>query len=74
MSWGQYANVELHQRYMQPVQARSRCRCWCGCKQRATHSGMCNGMSMITGCELVIRRWVRDGLSAVRQLDPRRHG
>ncbi len=61
--FGTYGNVDLHTRHMQPVRPQSRRRCHCGCKQRATHIGMCNGVGLTTGCELYIRRWIRDGAS-----------
>lgn len=56
--WG---NALLHKRTMQPVEPSSRRRCHCGCKRRATHLGMANGVTLITGCELLIRRWVKQG-------------
>ena len=43
------------------VEPASRKRCDCGCKGRATHIGTGNGAGMIVGCEMNIRRWVRDG-------------
>lgn len=65
MSWGEMGCV-TDARYMQPVQPRSRRRCGCGCKTRATHLGMANGVSLASGCELSMRRWVKLGLA-----DPR---
>lgn len=59
MSFGTWGSVD-GQRYMQPVPGTSRRRCPC-CKKRQTHMGMNNGVSLIGGCELRIRRWVRDG-------------
>jgi len=60
MSWGQWANIAVHQRYMQPVKTRR--RCWCGCKTRATHTGFANGLAMTAPmCELAARRWVKTG-------------
>jgi len=35
-------------------------RCRCGCKRRATHIGLADGFGMMSGCELTVRRWVRD--------------
>jgi len=58
--WGMHGSVD-HVRYMEPVEAKSRRRCSCGCKQRATHRGMANGMCLTTACELGIRRWVKAG-------------
>ena len=49
-------------RAMVAVEPRSRRRCHCGCKKRATHTGRNNGIALATGCEMYIRRWVRDGI------------
>ena len=58
--FGRWGSVEHHQRYSQPVSATSRRRCYCGCKTRATHRGMANGVCLYSGCELSVARWVRD--------------
>jgi hypothetical protein len=60
-SWGEYGNSQEHIRYAEPVNSRSRKRCYCGCRMRATHKGMCNGVAMTSGCQLTIARWVRQG-------------
>jgi len=59
--WGQVANAKTHIRYMEKMPSTSRKKCSCGCGQRATHAGMANGLALMTGCELVVRRWVRTG-------------
>jgi hypothetical protein len=41
--------------------ASKRNKCYCGCNGRATHIGLGDGAGMMTGCELTVRRWVRDG-------------
>ena len=38
-----------------------RSKCYCGCNGRATHNGLGQGAGMMSGCELYVRRWVRDG-------------
>lgn len=48
-------------RAMWPVPSTARRRCGCGCKKRATHFGGNNGIALMRGCELYVRRWVRDG-------------
>jgi hypothetical protein len=40
---------------------RSRRRCSCGCGARATHVGFGDGVALMRGCELYVRRWVRRG-------------
>ena len=59
--WGQVGSDAEHVRYLILVDPRSRRRCSCGCKRRATHRGMANGVCLTTGCELSIRRWVKTG-------------
>lgn len=61
MQWGSATD---HKRYLARADTTSRKRCQCGCKQRATHLGMANGVCLTSGCELKIRRWVRDGVKA----------
>lgn len=63
MKWGSATD---HKRYMAPAEPKSRRQCRCGCKRRATHKGMANGICLTMGCELRIRRWVRDGIKASR--------
>lgn len=63
--WGRIGSVD-HVRYAEPVPSTSRRRCYCGCKRRATHYGMANGMALTTACELTVRRWVRDGVGVRR--------
>ena len=57
--WGQWGSQDAHVRYAEPVDSRSRRRCSCGCKRRATHSGMANGVCLRQGCELSIQRWAK---------------
>jgi hypothetical protein len=40
---------------------RSRRLCCCGCGKRSTHLGTANGIGMLSGCELSVRRWVKQG-------------
>ena len=61
MSFGQFGSVTEHQRYMGKADPKSRRRCCCGCKARATYLGMANCVCLTMGCELSVRRWVRDG-------------
>ncbi|NTG48634.1 hypothetical protein G6M04_14670 [Agrobacterium rhizogenes] len=65
-SWGEWGNASDHQRYTEPVSSRRRCHC--GCKGRITHNGMTNGVTLMNGCELHVRRWVHDPISAIRSL------
>ena len=59
------ANALTDHRSMRPVLPRSRRRCHCGCKARATHLGLANGVAMTTGCELSVRRWVKSPINAI---------
>ncbi len=56
-----YADARTHKRTMKKAASTSRKRCSCGCGRRATHIGLANNLGMLGGCELTIRRWVRDG-------------
>lgn len=64
--WGSWGSATEHRRYPEKVDPRSRRRCHCGCKQRATHRGMANGVCLMMGCELSVRRWARDGFTPRR--------
>lgn len=57
-----WASATEHARDMWPAPNRRR-KCRCGCGGRATHIGGANGIALTSGCELKIRRWVRDGFT-----------
>jgi len=60
--WGEYASAKDHVRYMEPITGRKgRRNCHCGCKRRSTHRGMAKGITLTSGCELSMRRWVKVG-------------
>lgn len=59
--WGTYGNAGEHRRYKTPSRPGSRRRCTCGCGGRAAFLGRANGVALMTGCELRVTRWVRDG-------------
>lgn len=63
MAWG---SATEHRRYIEPVELNARRQCRCGCKQRASHRGMANGVCLTMGCELSMRRWVAS-LSSYRR-------
>lgn len=67
--WGEYASAADHQRYTVPLSGRfrNRRRCDCGCGGKTTHAGAANGLALTSGCELSMRRWVRDGYGPTRQ-------
>lgn len=62
-AWGQWGSSSEHIRYMEPLESKYRRRCHCGCKRRATHRGATNGVTLNMGCELAMRRWVRESES-----------
>lgn len=37
-----------------------RFRCTCGCGQKHTHIAVANGIVLAAGCELFVRRFVRE--------------
>lgn len=55
--WGEHGSV-THARYAEPHPSRRKCHC--GCNGRQTHIGIANGVGLYWGCELSVRRWVRD--------------
>lgn len=62
--FGLIGSVSEHHRYSMNFQPNRRRKCHCGCETRATHYGMDNGVVLSMGCDLYIRRWVRDGIKA----------
>lgn len=60
--WGQVGGQPRHIRYMEPRKRRPgrQPKCWCGCETNKTHRGLANGVCLISGCELAIRRWVKE--------------
>jgi hypothetical protein len=73
--WGTYGNAAEHQRYTVKITGRGgRRKCDCGCGGRATHTGAANGLGLTSGCELSMRRWVRDGHPPTRQRQSREPG
>lgn len=47
-------------RTMVPIHSTSRRKCPC-CGNRATHTGLGDGMALMFGCEWRVRRWVKKG-------------
>lgn len=60
--WGEVGNAS-DPRHVEPLspRLRNRARCFCGCGGKVTHAGKANGVALTSGCELSMRRWVRDG-------------
>ena len=56
--WGQIASSARDVRYAEPAADRRR-KCHCGCGGRRTHYGRCKGITLMSGCELSVMRWVR---------------
>jgi hypothetical protein len=65
-----WASAVEHERYSDPIDKSDRRRrmCPCGCRKRSTHRGKANGVTLMSGCELLVRRWVKDPMSAIRSL------
>lgn len=66
----QWADADLHERAMVKTPPSSRKRCSC-CGRRATHVGTANGMAMMGGCDLRVRRWVKQGSIAIQRSSAR---
>lgn len=62
MTFGKYGSATEHQRYVEKNTYRKQRVCSCGCNTTATSKGMANGVCLIEGCDLRVRRWVRDGV------------
>lgn len=57
--WGTSANAVEDRRYA--IQNRRlRRRCECGCGKPGNWIGCANGLAMMSGCEWLVRQWVRD--------------
>lgn len=57
--WGRVGGLPEHIRYMEVLTPKSRKLCHCGCHTRKSHVGKSNGVALMSGCELIVRRWVR---------------
>lgn len=57
--WGRWGSSAEHIKYVEAVDPKSRRRCHCGCKRRATHRGMANGVCLTMGCEMHMHRWTK---------------
>lgn len=56
--WGQVGSDDM-QRYAKEAPDRRK-KCRCGCGGRLTHYGMANGVALMGGCVLSVRRWVSE--------------
>jgi hypothetical protein len=61
--WGQVGGMPGHIRYMELRKKRPgrQPKCGCGCNTPKTHLGFANGVCLTSGCEMKIRRWVKEG-------------
>ncbi len=69
-SFGQWGSATEHKRYIDPIAKGIRRKCRCGCGRWATHVGKANGVALTMGCELLVRRWVRDWRNAYPKKHP----
>jgi len=56
--FGEWGSADQHRRYLVPAPNRRR-KCRCGCGGHTTHIGKANGVALTSGCEMHVRRWVR---------------
>jgi hypothetical protein len=56
--WGHEGSILKHAVYVEPFSG-SRQLCHCGCRRRVKYISMANGVGMATGCELSMRRFVK---------------
>lgn len=68
--WGEVASAD-GDRYMSAVKSSRVRRCQCGCGGRVTHVGASNGLALMSGCEMSVRRWVRDPADVYRMASER---
>ena len=63
--WGEVGSSATNIRYIEPRQKRQGRppKCHCGCKGAKTSVGFANGVALMSGCELSVRRWVKGGCS-----------
>ena len=59
--WGTVGGMPGQIRYMElrPKRAGRKPKCSCGCGTPKTHTGFANGVCLMGGCEMHVRRWVR---------------
>ena len=60
-TWGEWGSASDHARYARKIEGRGHRMCRCGCRKMVTYTGCCNGVALMSGCELTVARWVRDG-------------
>lgn len=61
--WGTRASIAEHVGYVEPQDARGGhyLKCHCGCQQKAKFRAMFNGICMMEGSELAVRRFIKHG-------------
>ena len=68
MSESAWGSAIEHRRMMKPWpkgRRRGRRRCGCGCGKLVTHRGTARTrITLMTGCEFYVRRWVKDWRAA----------
>jgi hypothetical protein len=70
--YGTHGSIEHPNRFAQLITGRGgRAKCHCGCGKRKTHTGMANGVALMSGCEFAVARWVKDPVAYYRRRSPR---
>jgi len=71
VGWGEVGGIEYHVPYSEPISVdypmRRRRLCCCGCRKKVTFVGKCNGVALMSGCQLTVARWAKDPVSFYQQ-------
>ena len=57
--WGQWGGADHHILYVEEARGITRRLCRCGCRKRITYRMASNGVTLAMGCEMHVRRIMR---------------